>query len=73
MPFVLLSGELDCNRCIAKQTKIVKMIGELSAMTILRICRHVVNYIHSCKSFYVILVNLATRLGRHFWREICVF
>ena len=44
MPFVLLSGELDCNRCIAKQTKIVKMIGELSAMTILRICRHVVNY-----------------------------
>ena len=28
MPFVLLSGELDCNRCIAKQTKIVKMIGE---------------------------------------------
>lgn len=73
MPFVLLSGELDCNRCIAKQTKIVKMIGELSAMTILRICRHVVNYIHSCKSFYVILVNLATRLGRHFWREIACF
>ena len=72
-PFVLLSGELDCNRCIAKQTKIVKMIGELSAMTILRICRHVVNYIYSCKSFYVILVNLATRLGSHFWREICVF
>lgn len=71
--FGLLSDELDCNRCIAKQTKIMKMIGELSTMTILRICRHVVNYIHSCKSFYVILVNLATRLGSHFWREICVF
>lgn len=72
-PFGLLSDELDCNRCIAKQTKIMKMIGELSTMTILRICRHVVHYIHSCKSFYVILVNLATRLGSHFWREICVF
>ena len=57
-PFVLLSNELDCNRCIAKQTKIMKMIGALSTTTILHICRHVVNYIHSCNhstSFLLIL------------------
>jgi len=29
--------------------------------------------LHSCKSVYVILVNLVAQQGRHYWREICCF
>ena len=44
LSFVELSDVFDCKKGIAKQTKILKMIGELSTTTILRICRHIVNY-----------------------------
>ena len=34
----------DSKKGIAKEMKILKMTGELSITTILRICRHLVNY-----------------------------
>lgn len=54
-----LSHVFHCKKGIMKQMKIVKMVGELSPTTILRICRHLVkkiNILHSCKPFYVKLV-----------------
>ena len=54
-----LSDVFDCKKGIMKQMKIVKMAGELSPTTILRICRHLVkkiNILHFCKPFYVKLV-----------------
>ena len=53
-----LSDVFDCKKGIMKQMKIVKMAGELSPTTILRICRHLakIYILHSCKPFYVKLV-----------------
>lgn len=54
-----LSDVFDCKKGIMKQIKIVKMVGELSSTTILRISRHLgkkINILHSCKPFYVKLV-----------------
>ena len=59
-----LSDVFDCKKGIMKQMKIVKMVGELSPTTILRICRHLakINILHSCKPFYVKLVILEGNL-----------
>ena len=39
-----LSNVFDCEKGIAKQLKILKVIGELSTTTILHIWRHLVDY-----------------------------
>ena len=54
-----LRNVFACKKSLMKQTKIVKMAGELSPTTILRICRHLgkkINILHSCKPFYVKLI-----------------
>lgn len=42
--FVEISNVFYCEKGIAKQLNILKVIGELSTTTILRICRHLVDY-----------------------------
>ena len=39
-----LNNVFDCEKGIAKQLKILKVIGELSTTAIVRICRHLVDY-----------------------------
>lgn len=62
LSFVELSKVFDCEKGIAKQLKILKVIGDRLRQrrsfvfaAILLIIRH------SCQSFYVILLNLALR------------
>ena len=63
LSFVELSKVFDCEKGIAKQLKILKVIGDnrlrqrrsFVFAAILLIIRH------SCQSFYVILLNLALR------------
>ena len=50
--FVELSDAFGGKKGIAKQMEVLLTIGELSTLTTLRI-------LHSCRSFYVILVNLS--------------
>ena len=47
-----LSDVFGCKKGIAKQMEVLPTIGKLSTLTILRV-------LHSCRSFYVILVNLS--------------
>ena len=66
--FVELSDVTYCNEGIAKYKKILNMIGELSTITIFRICPHLVNYSTSMQIIlrHILLVNLAARWGGHF-------
>lgn len=50
--FVELSDAFGGKKGIAKQMEVLLTIGELSTLTTLRI-------LHSCRPFYVILVNLS--------------
>ena len=64
--FVQLSDVFGCKKGIAKQMEVLPTIGELSTLTILRV-------LHSCRSFYVILVNLSiwSRCRADIFGEIC--
>ena len=55
--FVASSDVTDCNEGLAKWTKILKVIGDSSTTTMLRICRHLV------KLFYV-TANHSTSYGK---------
>lgn len=61
-----LSDAFGGKKGIAKQMEVLLTIGELSTLTTLRV-------LHSCRSFYVILVNLSIwpRCRADIFWEIC--
>jgi len=57
---VELSNVSDCEKGITKQLKILKVIGQLSTTTILRICRYLVDY----STFLQIILRHTCQFGR---------